>query len=123
MARSNQEFIAGDRVVVNLDTAESAIVVALDEQADRDHNAVIKLKRVNNPPLGLRLGRVISSDVPKTQDIERRLEKDSKLTSFATSFQKSKEESIRMESDSYRSATFVSHTAAGERDVAFMKYI
>ena len=74
MARNNQEFIAGDRVVVNLDRAESAIVVALDEQADRDHNAVIKLKRVNNPPLGLRLGRVISSDVPKTQDIERRLE-------------------------------------------------
>ena len=74
MARNNQEFIAGDRVVVNLDRAESAIVAALDEQADRDHNAVIKLKRVNNPPLGLRLGRVISSDVPKTQDIERRLE-------------------------------------------------
>ena len=73
MARNNQEFIAGDRVVVNLDRAESAIVAALDEQADRDHNAVIKLKRVNNPPLGLRLGRVISSEVPKTQDIERRL--------------------------------------------------
>ena len=30
MARNNQEFIAGDRVVVYLDRAESAIVVALN---------------------------------------------------------------------------------------------
>ena len=74
MPRSNQEFIAHDRVVVNLDRAESAIVAALDEQADRDHNAVIKLKRVDAPPLGLRLGRVIFSEAPMTQDIERRLE-------------------------------------------------
>jgi len=68
----NQEIIAGDRVVVNLDRAASAIVVALDEQA-APHQRVVKLKRVDNPPLGLRYGRVISSEVVQTQDIERRL--------------------------------------------------
>ena len=73
MVQNNQEFVADDRVVVNLDRAESAIVVALDEQADRDHLSVKKLKRVDAPPLGLRLGRVISSFAPITQDIERRL--------------------------------------------------
>ena len=70
----NQEIIAGDRVVVNLDRAESAIVVALDEQADRDHLSVKKLKRVDAPPLGLRLGRVVSSEATHRQDIERGLE-------------------------------------------------
>ena len=73
MVRNNQEFIAGDRVAVDLDRAESAIVVALDEQADREYHYVTKLRRVDNPPLDLRLGRVISSEAPMIQNIERRL--------------------------------------------------
>ena len=40
MVQNNQEFVADDRVVVNLDRAESAIVVALDEQAVRVTNDV-----------------------------------------------------------------------------------
>ena len=69
----NQEIIAGDRVVVNLDRAESAIVVALDEQADHDHNSVVKLKRVGTPLLGLRLGRVVSNHTALIEDIEMKL--------------------------------------------------
>ena len=73
MVRNNQEFIAGDRVAVDLDRAESAIVVALDEQADREYHYVTKLRRVDNPPLGLRYGRVVSSLTVRAQDVESRL--------------------------------------------------
>ena len=74
MAQNNQKFVAGDRVAVNFAQAASAVVVALDEQADSDHTRHIdKLKLVGTPPLGPRFGRVISSDTPQTQVIERRL--------------------------------------------------
>ena len=79
-SRDNQEIVADDRVAVNFAQGASAIVVALDEQValneqvDRNQHRVVKLKRVDNPPLGLRLGRVVSSISPMTQDIERRLE-------------------------------------------------
>ena len=72
-ARCSQEFIAGDRVAVDLDRAGSAIVVAIDEQADRDNNKFIKLKLVDNPPLGLWFGRIVSSLQAPTEHIERRL--------------------------------------------------
>ena len=79
-SRDNQEIVADDRVAVNFAQGASAIVVALDEQValneqvDRNQHRVVKLKRVDNPPLGLRLGRVVSSLMVKPQDIERRLE-------------------------------------------------
>ena len=79
-SRDNQEIVADDRVAVNFAQGASAIVVALDEQValneqvDRNQHRVVKLKRVDNPPLGLRLGRVISSEAPRTEEVERRLE-------------------------------------------------
>ena len=72
MAPCNQEFIAGDRVAVNFAQGASAIVVALDEQAVRVTSDV-NLKRVDNPPLGLWFGRIVSSLQAPTEHIERRL--------------------------------------------------
>lgn len=73
MTHRNKGYIRGDTVAVDGD--KMVHVIALDEQAERDHHNVVKLRRAQSSTLpgGLLHGRVISSDAVNTIEVDRRL--------------------------------------------------
>ena len=75
----------------------------------------IKTKHKKDDTLSEYKATIVSRKKPKR--------KNSKLTYFCHVTSEIQKELIRLEPDSSRSAPFVSRTAAGERNVVFIKYI